>query len=113
MLLSFSSDQARDDYRDSIRVKFVMIAGERNPDPNETRALVFSHEDTHAVRAAELLKLHPGMTFVGGGKIEGSRLWWESESCADAYGYDRPAPATAEHLLLELEEALDVGNGES
>jgi hypothetical protein len=111
MLLSFLSDQAKTDFTQGTRVKFVMVGPTRDCDPNEVVALILSGEETHAVEAMKLLKTHPGLVLVGGGKIEGADVWWESNTCEDEFCYDRPTEiGTQELLLQELTASLKTTN---
>ncbi len=111
MRLSFLNDQAKTDLRQGTRIKFVMIAPTRDPDPTDVVVLLFPGSEWHAATVKTLLNNHPGFVPVGGGKIEGVDIWWESNSFEDEFGYDRPAEIGTQELLLQgLTTALQITN---
>ncbi len=99
--------EAKEHLSQGTRVKFVMIGPSRSPEQEEVTCHIFSGEYFHADTVKLLLNDHGGMIQVGGGKIEGSDVWWDSPSFRDEFGYDQPeGRMTGELLLQALEEAL-------
>ncbi len=78
-----------------------MAAPSRDPAPEDVLAVVFPGDEWHAATMKTLLAGHPGLVPVGGGKIEGAEIWWESNSCEDEFGYDRPGSVVSQEELLQ------------
>lgn len=106
MHLFFHSPEAAKDLKAGTLIKFVLIGPSREADEHSVTAVLLGGNETHAAVAETALRENPRTVFIGGGKIEAKKLWWESGSCIDAYGYDRPSPPTQELLLQALAQIL-------
>ena len=77
--------------------KFVVVKKE-----NEQYVCLFSSNILHSDAAKHLCVLLSG-TFVAAGKREWTYTRYDSSSCTEEYGYDRPKdPEEARQLLEEL-----------
>ncbi len=117
MHLAFSSHpdrpagaaQAKQELNSGVRVKFVMSGKKIDGMYDDVHVSIFQGDETHAVMARHLLKAHPDHELIGGGKMEGSDVWWESNTCVDEFGHDRPTSLMlGEMLLQEMEEGLSA-----